>query len=131
MRQLTVIVTALTVIGMQTHAGILDWLGGSPADPAASFQRGVARLREYQNQIFGQGVGITPELIEPVVGNVTVVESHSVFYVRRNVRLVFSSNSWVIGSFTSTTIYSDGTLPFGGALKDVPEPSDSPVWRAV
>ncbi len=131
MRQLTIILAALMVASNETEAGILDWLRGSPVDPVASFQRGVARLREHQNQVFGDGVGVTPELIEPVVAKVTIVENHSVFFVRYNLRLVFSNNSWVIGSFTSTMAYFDGSVVGAGALKDVPETPDSPMWKAI
>jgi hypothetical protein len=72
MLQLAVTLATLTLAATQMHAGILDWLFGSP-DPLVSWQRGIARLRQHEKQIFGSELGIYPgdvkktdSLIEPI-----------------------------------------------------------------
>jgi hypothetical protein len=115
MRQLTVILTAFTVAAVQTHAGILDWLRGSPAkggsaDPVASFERGIARLQDNRNRIFQRSGKIditydvkkTDSLIEPVVGIVSIVVKSPPEgpWGYSDLLLAFRGGSWVITSFT-------------------------------
>src|SRR5439155_13624205 len=49
MRQLTVVLTALTVAAVQSHAGILDWLLGSRDDNAATIEWMVAYWEDNAN----------------------------------------------------------------------------------
>jgi hypothetical protein len=138
MRQLTITLTALTVAAVQAHAGILDWLRGSSADPAASFQRGIARLQQHRNQIFNERTEITYDvrktdsLIEPVVGMVKIVEKVTpepvVYHSVWDVRLALHDGAWVISSFTSTVFRPDGTVvvEMSGPVKP-----DSPIGKAV
>jgi len=134
MRQLTVILTVFTVAAVQTHAGILDWLRGSPgkgssADPVASFERGVGRLQERRNRIFDTSEKIditydvkrTDSLIEPVVGIVSIVKKSPLVWSYYDLRLAFREGSWVMTSFTFR-------LPDIDPIHELP---DSDRWKAI
>jgi hypothetical protein len=136
MRQLTFILAALTVAAVQVHAGILDWLRGSPAkdssaDATASFQRGVARLQEHRDRIFFNTSGTiditydvkkTDSLIEPVVGILKIVEKRGDVSAISDLRLVFRDGSWVISSYTFTL----APTHFSTLVKP-----DSRAWKAI
>ncbi len=116
MRQFTVTLATLTVTAIQSHAGILDRLFGSPAkvssaDPIASFERGIARLQDHGNRIFHTSEKIditrdiqkTDSLIQPIVGVVEIVvagDPHPDIPEIYDLRLAFRDGSWVIASFT-------------------------------
>jgi len=138
MRQLTIILTALAVAVIQSHAGILDWLRGSPppkdssADATASFERGIARLQEHGKRIFHtreiieltHDIKRTDSLIQPIVGLVEIVvagDPHPDIPEANDVSLAFRDGSWVITSFT-------WRLPDISPMHVLP---DSYTWKAV
>src|SRR5207249_10785957 len=95
------------------------------ADPVASFERGIARLREHRNQIFNETAEIsydvqkTNSLMEPVVGVVRIVENGFIY----DVRLALHDGSWVISSFSGRMTIVDDT-PWA-------VPPTGQAWRAT